>query len=95
MTFKELEAHAAKLSEEIEALKADNAQLRADLAAKHASPALVANEVLTLIHGLRHDGKMYPPGAVLPFDPTKPPKGCDGLIEGVHYRKERVLSHAP
>lgn len=95
MTFKELEAHAAKLAEEIEALKAENAQLRADLAAKPTAPALVASEVFVLVTGLRHNGKQFAAGDLMPFDPAKPPQGCDGLIEGVHYRKERVLSHAP
>lgn len=94
MTFKELEAKAAEMAAEIEALKAENAKLTEALAAK-AAPALVASEVLVLIHGLRHNGKVYAPGDLMPFDPAKPPPGCDGLLEGVHYRKERVLSHAP
>lgn len=102
MTFKELEAKAAEMAAEIEALKAENAKLKAEnatlteaLAAKAAAPSLVASEVLVLIHGLRHNGKVYAPGDLMPFDPAKPPPGCDGLLEGVHYRKERVLSHAP
>lgn len=95
MTFKELEAKAAEMAAEIEALKAENAKLTEALAAKAAAPSLVASEVLVLIHGLRHNGKVYAPGDLMPFDPAKPPPGCDGLLEGVHYRKERVLSHAP
>ena len=94
MTFKELEAKCAEMAAEIEALKAENARLTDALAAKSAAPAVVASEVLTLIHGLRHNGKAYAAGDLVPFDPTNPPEGCDGLLEGVHYRKERVLSRA-
>lgn len=94
MTFKELEAKAAELAAEVEALKAENAKLAAALEAKAAGPALVASEVLTLLTGLRHNGRTYAPGDRVPFDPTNPPEGCGGLVEGVHYRKERVLSHA-
>lgn len=110
MNFKELEAYAAKLSEENESLKAANAKLseenaasareiaklRSDLAASEAQAAasIVASEVYVLITGLMHDKKILRAGDRLPFDPTNPPKGSEGLIEGQHYRKERVLSHA-
>lgn len=95
MTFKELEAHAAKIAEENEALKAEIAKLRAELASKASAPAVMADEVFVLVRGLHHDGKLHRAGEFLPFDPANPPKGSEGLVEGVHYRRERILVRAP
>ena len=44
-----------------------------------------------LLVALRHDKKHYPAGALVPFDVAKPPKGSEGLVEGVHYERARVL----
>jgi hypothetical protein len=33
----------------------------------------------------------YKPGDELPFDPHNPPAGCNGLVEGRHYDRARVI----
>jgi len=56
-----------------------------------ASTRPVGEDRYVLITGLRHNGKHYAAGALCPFDPTSPPAGCDGLVEGVHYESVRVI----
>lgn len=78
-------------------LETDLASARAEADALRAAPApeperLVAGQSrLVLKTTLRHNGQEYPVGSLLPFDPKNPPKGCDGLVEGVHYHAQRVL----
>lgn len=36
---------------------------------------------------ISNSGRPLKPGDPLPFDPYNPPKGFDGFIEGVHFRR--------
>lgn len=36
---------------------------------------------------ISNSGHPVRPGEPLPFDPTDPPKGFDGLVEGVHFTR--------
>lgn len=68
--------------------------LRAELDALRASaeaPATAGVQAYVLKMKLEHNGVTYPAGAELPFDPHNPPKGCDGLREGVHFHRLHVL----
>ena len=40
---------------------------------------------------MRFNGQMLDRGERLPFDPTRPPEGCGGLIEGQHYERARIF----
>lgn len=68
--------------------------LRAEVAALQASaeaPVRGGSQAWVLKMALKHNGTTYPAGAELPFDPSAPPAGCDGLREGVHYHALHVL----
>lgn len=79
------EAHAA-------ALAALRSECEARVAEALSRP--VGEDRFVLLTGLRYEGKHYSAGALVPFDPKSPPKGCDGLIEGVHYESARVIVRA-
>lgn len=72
----------------IEELEAEVASLRA---APAPAPAVVGELAWVLKVPLNHSGVTYPAGAAVPFDPKAPPEGCDGLVEGKHYERLRVL----
>lgn len=79
------------LAAEVEALRAKLAKAEAERDSLLAAPAPVPMEAWVLKVRLMLDSKVFERGDVLPFDPEKPPKGCDGLVEGVHYERARVL----
>lgn len=83
----ELKRNLATRDGEIEKLRAEVASLRASA----APPKLSGENAFVLRMPLNHNGVMHPVGAELPFDPANPPKGCDGLREGVHFERARVL----
>lgn len=83
-----LKARVASLEDEIKALRTERD------AAKSAAAAVGAEDAWVLKTRLRHDGRDHVPGDVMPFDPTKPPKGSGGLIEGVHYERARIVVRA-
>lgn len=68
---------------------AEIAELKKSVAERPAQSELV--DAYVLLTGLRYEGKDYAIDTVMPFDPTHPPKGCDGLEEGVHYTKAKRL----
>lgn len=86
----------AELTEANAAMAARIAEMESLLAAKNAEPVAPARPVVsadawTLLTKLLHNGKEYAVGDVVPFDPTAAPKGCDGLEEGVHFTRSRIL----
>ena len=87
----ELKRSIAARDGEIEKLQAEVANLRGSAAA----PKLSGTEALVLKMPLNHNGVLHPVGAEMPFDPSRPPPGCGGLREGVHYERARVLRAAP
>lgn len=91
-TKRQLFEENAALKARVADLEAQVASLSADLdAARSAATRPVGEESPVLLVKLRHDGKEYLPGALVPYDVENPPKGCGGLIEGVHYERARVL----
>lgn len=87
----ELKRSLAARDGDIEKLRAEVASLRASAAA----PKLSGEDAFVLRMPLNHNGVLHPVGAELPFDPANPPKGCDGLREGVHFERARVVRSAP
>ena len=84
------------LAEENAALRARVADLEAQLTQAVAdrdtlSLMPVGEEHFILLTTLKHDGKTYAPGALMPFNPEAPPKGSEGLVEGVVYERARVI----
>lgn len=77
------------LADENAALRARVAELEAEVATMKTRA--VGEDDFILLVSLRHDGKVYAAGALVPFNPEAPPKGCDGLEEGVHYERARVI----
>lgn len=73
---------------ELDALRAELSALRATAEA----PQLAGEATMVCKIALKHNGVVYPVGAAMPFDPEHPPVGCDGLREGVHYERLRVLA---
>lgn len=84
----------AQLAAENEALKTKLAELEAALA---APPLTTADAAPTSVEAwvckikVRYNGVTHAAGDLMPFDPTDPPAGCDGLVDGVHYERARVL----
>ena len=62
----------------------------ATLKAKAETPVVISGHApgtfLSLVKISAGDTKIAP-GDVLPFDPTNPPNGFNGFVEGVHYRR--------
>lgn len=52
----------------------------------NAKPVEMAARKQVLLTALAHDGTHYPAGALMPFDALSPPPGCDGLLEGTHWK---------
>jgi len=91
-TKRQLAEENAALKSRVAELEAQVAALSADLdAARTAAAQPVGAESPVLLVKLRHDGVTYEPGALVPYDVENPPKGCGGLVEGVHYERARVL----
>lgn len=84
-----LKARLAELDAQVASLTADLDAARASAQASASRP--VGEESPVLLVAMRHDGHHYPAGALVPFDVAKPPKGCEGLVEGVHYERARVV----
>ena len=85
----EIEAALAESKVALDAALADLDAARA--AAAEAAMRPVGEESPVLLVALRHDKKHYPAGALVPFDVAKPPKGSEGLVEGAHHERARVL----
>ena len=83
----ELKRNLVARDSEIEKLRAEVTALRASAGA----PKLSGDNALVLKMPLNHNGTLYPIGAEVPFNPADPPKGCDGLREGVHFERARVI----
>lgn len=84
----------AQLAAENEALKAKLAELEERLTQPvltTSDAAPTSREAWVCKTKVRHNGKEHAAGDLLPFDPEDPPIGCDGLIDGVHYERSRVL----
>lgn len=82
-------ARIEELSAQVVALTAERDALRV---AQDAMPPAPAGELrLVLKTALHWNNKVFPAGALMPFDPANPPPGCNGLVEGVHYHRQRVL----
>ena len=96
-TKRQLAEENAALKSRVAELETQVASLSADLVAARSAPAapapasLSSVEAWALLVNLRHNGKAHEAGELVPFDPKNPPKGCDGLVEGVHYERARVI----
>lgn len=105
--LKTLAAENKELRAKLDATEVALASAREELAARDAalkSAQSVANardtslrseEVFVLKTKLSLNGETFARGEPMPFDPKRPPEGCDGLVEGVHYERARILTRAP
>lgn len=82
-----LKLDLAKRDEMIASLRDEVKNLRASAEA----PRPVGEEAWVVKARLSHNGNRFMPGDEMPFDPKHPPHGCEGLIEGVHYERARVV----
>lgn len=90
-----------EMSREIDTLRAGIAERDVRLAAQAEEIALLrgvaeapkvsGDEVYVLRTKLTLNDVTYPKGAEMPFDPRNPPPGCNGLVEGKHYERARVI----
>lgn len=99
MSFKELRAEYELARAQNAELAAANATLTKRLADAEAALAHLGSkptgvEAYVLKTRLTHNDVRYEAGAELPFDPKNPPHGCNGLVEGEHYEKARVIVRA-
>lgn len=74
-------------------IERQSAELKALKAAPPTTLAPLAEgeERWVLKTALQYHDVLHPIGALVPFDPESPPVGCNGLVEGIHYHKQRVL----
>lgn len=87
-----LDATEYALTQAREALaSAQVAREHAESASAARADLLNAEEVFVLRTRMRFNGQMLDRGERLPFDPTRPPEGCGGLIEGQHYERARIF----
>ena len=85
-----LRAGVAERDQRIASLVEEVALLRGVVDA----PKPVGEDVWVLKTRLMCNDVEYQKGDAMPFDPKNPPPGCDGLIEGRHYERARVIVRA-
>lgn len=78
-----------QLADELAAARARIADLEAEVAA--LKTRAIGEDDFVLLTSLRFEGRVYEAGALMPFNPEAPPAGCDGLVEGIHYERARVI----
>jgi hypothetical protein len=82
-----LRASLVERDRRINALTEEVALLRGTAEA----PKPVGDVVWMLRTNLVLNEVSYKPGDEMPFDPKNPPEGCNGLVEGKHYERARVI----